>query len=40
MGVPRADAERIEQELKEEAAEKMAMAAAGGALQHKGGGKK
>lgn len=40
MGIPKAEEERISGELKEEAAEKMAMAGAAGALQHKGGGKK
>jgi len=39
MGVPKSDVERIEAELKEEAAEKIAMAGAAGALQHKGHGK-
>jgi hypothetical protein len=34
LGVPKADAEKIESELKEEAAEKIAMAGAAGAMQH------
>jgi hypothetical protein len=34
LGVPKADAEKIEAELKEEAAEKIAMAGAAGAMQH------
>ena len=39
MGVPKSDVERIEAELQEEAAQKIAMAGAAGALQHKGHGK-